>query len=390
MGKIISKVLVNGSLSDVYINGGKISGIMPHNSEISGFDGKGYLMLPPFVDCHGHLDKTLIGGEWFENDLDSTLQAKIDNERVMRKKLELDTYVGACAHIEKSIGYGVLNMRSHVDIDTENGLLGLFGVLRAREKYKNIFNLQIVAFPQSGMIIRKGTYELMDKALSLGADVVGGIDPSSLERDTRAAVKAVFDLAKKHSKPIDFHLHEPNELGGFSLEHIFDLTREYSMEGKVTISHGFCLGSENTAMTKKLTEEIKKLGISVVTCANANAKYVPNVADMEEKGICICGGNDNVRDMWSPFGSGDMLERALFIAMKHNFRKDSQLKTAFSLCTYNGAALLNCECYGIEKGCKADFVLVNARNIPEAVVSLPKERMVFKNGVIVAENGKII
>lgn len=387
-------LLPDGRTVNLHIKDGRIASIVPcdapFDSHCDVMDIKGRLVLPAMVDAHIHLDKTVMGLDWFVNDLGPLIGDRIANERNMRYSFGVDPYTQSCRHIEASIVHGVLHARSHVDIDTVIGLKGLEGMLKAREKYRSVFDLEIVAFPQSGLVVRPGTRELMDEAMRMGCDIVGGLDPAAIDRDPAGSIRAVFDLAVKHRRPVDIHLHEVNELGGFSMELIAEATKANGMEGLVTVSHAFCLGSSNQAMVAGLLEKLADANIQIVTAAQPYSPGIPPVKQVLKAGINLCGGNDNIRDLWSPFGSGDMLERVQFIAMYNALRRDADIEECFGVCSCNGAALMNLSDYGTDEGCLADLMIVDARNITEAVVTHSKDRLVLRRGKPVAENGQMI
>lgn len=358
----------------------------PSGTEI--LNGTGCLLLPSLVDAHCHLDKTVYGMDWFVNDLGPRITDRIEYERTARKKLGLEPYRQACRFIELAISHGVLHMRSHVDIDDYNKLDGLRGVLAAKEKYKDFIDIETVAFPQSGLLVRPGTLKWMEEAMASGADLVGGLDPAAIDRDPKGSVDAIFSLAEKYDKPIDIHLHEPGELGAFTMELIAARTKAAGMEGRVSVSHAFCLGSPNTSLVSGLLEKLADAEITIITAAQP-AMQAPPVKTLIQAGITVCGGNDNMRDMWSPYGTGDMIERAQFIAMKNGFRTDADLSLAFELCSRAGAELMNLKNYGICQGNQADMLLVRAHNLPECIVTCPKDRIVIRKGQIIAKNGQL-
>ncbi len=377
---------VEGRLVDLLIRNGRISSVKEHEAEraVPGdakrIDAAGYVILPPFTDSHTHLDKTMLGMEWAVNDLPPYLPAWVKNERENRDALGIDPYRQACRLVEKELSFGTIGIRSHADVDLEHGLSLLEGVLRAREEYRDRAHIEVVAFPQSGLLSRPGTYELMRQALAMGADLAGGLDPAAIDRDPKAGVDAIFRLAEEAGKPVDIHLHEPGHLGAFTLSLICERTRAAGMEGRVTVSHAFCLGYPDPELAEPLIGKLLEAKISVVTAGQAYIRYVPSVQRLTEAGVLVCGANDNVRDLWSPYGTGDMLERAMLIAMRNGMRRDDLLKTVLRVCTENGAKLMGLDNYGISEGCDASFVLVRAQNAAQCVARAPKERMVFNHG----------
>lgn len=374
----VSLVLEDGKIK-------QISEAPLHGNFDEVMEGAGYTILPSLIDCHAHLDKTVWGMDWFQNKLGYHITDRIDNERSARKTLGLDAYTQACRYIELSLSLGVQHMRSHVDIDTQNGLEGLEGVMRAAEQYKDLFDVELVAFPQSGVMIRPGTYEVLDQALAMGADIIGGLDPAAIDRDPKGSLDAIFSLAQKHAKPVDIHLHEAAELGAFDMELIIERTKALGMQGLVSVSHAFCLGA-GPSLVNPLLEKLHREDITIITAAQPGAASVPPVKALIDAGVKICGGNDNVRDLWSPFGTGDILERVALIAMKNGFRRDEDLELSLELCTTRGAELLGLKDYGITEGCKANFVLVRGRNLPESIVSYNKDRMVFRDGRMIRKS----
>ena len=349
-------------------------------------DCGGRILIPGLVEAHTHLDKSLLGLPWYRNEVGPRLIDKITNEREVKVSLGLDPQVQSERQAIRSMAYGTTQIRSHVDVDTHHGLAGIEGVMATREKLKGYVDIEIVAFPQSSMMPRPGTVELMDEALSLGANVVGGIDPCGIERDPKGHLDAVFALAEKHGKPVDIHLHERDAMGGFSMEEIIERTRAHGMQGKVTISHAFCLGAAERDYVAGLQEQLAETRIHIATTAPASAP-VPRVKELAELGILTCGGNDGIRDTWGPYGNGDMLERAMFIGLRNNLRRDDEVELALDICTHGGARVMDTEDYGLEIGCRADAVLVEGETLAEAVAMHAPRKLVLKAGRIVARDG---
>jgi cytosine/adenosine deaminase-related metal-dependent hydrolase len=391
---VLINVRPNGEAAkDVVVRDGRFAEIVPHGSRAFGgmrvVDGEGLLLLPGLVDAHTHLDKTLLGMPWYRNDVGLELIDLIENERRMKRELGIDPQRQSAAQIERSVANGTTHIRTHVDIDTEYGLAGLEGVLASRERYRDIVDIEIVAFPQSGMLIRPGTLELMDRAVREGADVVGGLDPSGVDRDPKGHLDTVFALAERYRKPVDIHLHEPDSLGVFAIELIVERTKALGMANRVTVSHGFCLGMLADKPLARLGGMMAEAGVHLMTKGGA-ASPRPPVLDLAEMGVNIASGCDGVRDTWQPFGNADMLDRAAIVSQRNDFINDVHIELALRLCTYGGAAMMAIEGYGLSAGCDASFVLVDAETPADAVASRPVRRAVYRKGVPVARDGALV
>lgn len=376
--------------TDVLIEDGRIRTITPDQTATAAVeDGGGAILLPGLVEAHTHLDKSLWGMGWREHQAGPTLRDKIDTERRLRKEWDIEPHRQSMRQALLSLGHGTTAIRSHVDIDTETGLAGLEGVMRTAEVLAGQIEIETVAFPQSGLMSRPGTLDLMEQAMRMGADVVGGLDPCGIDSDPKGQLDAVFALAEKHGKPIDIHLHEPGELGAFSMEMILERTLAHGMQGQVTISHAFCLGMPDRDRVRALVAQLADARIHIATVATVS-RPVPLADDLRAAGVTLCAGSDGIRDTWGPYGNADMLERAMLLGLRNNLRDDPDVEHALWCCTYGGAQVMGLKDYGIEKGCKADLVLVDAESVTHAVVSHPPRRLVLKAGRVVARDGTAV
>ncbi|OSP53551.1 amidohydrolase family protein [Pseudoruegeria sp. SK021] len=373
-----------GNLTDLHIADGNFVADVPAGAEI--IDCGGRILIPGLIEAHTHLDKSLLGLPWYRNEVGPRLIDKINNEREVKVSLGLDPRVQSERHAILAMSHGCTHIRSHVDVDTHHGLAGIEGVMATREKLSGMIDIEIVAFPQSGMMSRPGTAELMDEALSLGAELVGGIDPCGMERDPKGHLDTIFALAEKHGKPIDIHLHERDALGWFSMEEIIDRTVALGMQGKVSISHAFCLGAVDRAYVTGLQEKLAENRIHILTTAPASAP-VPAVKELKAHCILTGAGCDGIRDTWGPYGNSDMLEKAMQIGMRNNLRRDDEVELALDICTYGGAAILEIEGYGLQNGCRADCVLIEGETLAEGVVIHAPRKLVLKGGVVTARDG---
>ncbi|KFC73877.1 putative amidohydrolase family protein [Bosea sp. LC85] len=380
---------LGGEATDILIEKGRIVRLGTDLAAPAGVaveDGRNEILLPGLVEAHTHLDKSLWGLPWYKNEVGPKLLDKIDNERLNKRRLGIDPYQQSARQSIQSSLKGSTHIRSHIDIDTDHGMWGVEGVMKMRDDYRDIIDVEIVAFPQSGMLRRPGTLELMDEAMKLGAEVVGGLDPCTIDRDPKGHLDAVFALCQRYGKPLDIHLHEPGEVGAFSMDMIIERTRALGMKGKVTISHAFCLGTPDPALIDPLIAQLAELDIAIMTTAPAS-RPAPPVKRLIEAGIRVCSGSDGIRDTWGPYGNADMLERAMFVGLRNNFRRDDELRIALDVCTIEGAKVMELDGYGVNQGCRADLVLVPGETLAEAIVTRSPKRRVVKGGKVVARDG---
>ena len=378
---------------DIVLEGARIGEVMPAGRAPAHLpcliEGNGQLLLPGLVESHVHFDKTLWGTPWRPNTAGPTRLDKIANERRVLAGFDVPVAVRAGALIEHCIARGSLHFRSHVDAEPDWGMPHVEAMLELRDRYHGIIDIDLVAFPQAGMLIRPGAAELMREALQAGVDIVGGIDPAGIDRDPMRHLETIFEMATRYDKGVDIHLHDPGDLGRWEIERIVELTQTSGLRGRVMISHAYCLGAFPHAELAPLADRLAELGISIMTCAPAHVS-VPPVAWLRSRGVTVCSGSDGIRDAWTPLGNGDMLERAMLLAFRFGWNKDEELALALDIVTAGGARALGLSDYGLEPGCVASFVLVPAATLGEAVVDHPLERTVVSRGTIVARGGSYV
>jgi cytosine deaminase len=246
-----------------------------------------------------------------------------------------------------------------------------------------------VAFPQSGIISSPGTAALLDEAIALGCEVVGGLDPATIDRDIEAHLDVVFGIADRRGVGVDTHLHDNGTLGAFEIEQICARTAALGLGGQVAVSHAYALGQVDANTLSRIADTLASAGVAIMTIAPPNSAFPP-VAVLREAGVTVFSGSDNIRDSWWPYGDGDMLRRANVIGHRSGFFEDRQLEQAFDAVSYSGATALGLDDYGLDIGDWADFVVVPAQHVPEAVVAVPSQRAVYRRGKLVASNGLLV
>jgi cytosine/adenosine deaminase-related metal-dependent hydrolase len=384
---------LGGDASDVHIHDGRIAAIGPNLSapaDATVIDGGGRLLFSGFVDAHTHMDKTLLGLGWYRNEVGPLLTDKIENERRLRREHAIDSHQQSGRHARLAIATGTTHIRTFVDIDTEVGLHGFEGVMRTRDDFREALDIQVVAFPQSGMLIRPGTVELMETALANGATVVGGLDPSAIDRDPAKHLDVIFGLAEKYDVDVDIHLHEPGDLGAFSVELIAERTKTLGWQGRVVISHAICLGGIDEAYLGRLIDLLLENDITIMSHGPSGLRPVPSVKRLYEAGVRMCTGNDGIRDAWGPLNMPDMLLRTFLVAYRNNLRRDDEIEMLLDIATYGGARVLGDAAYGLAPGCRADLVLVDGETHVSAVIDRLPRWLVLKGGKVVARDGECV
>ena len=381
--------LPNGGLADVEIARGLIAALHPPGSAHHGgerIDLEGALLLPAFVDGHIHLDKTHWGAPRLPHVEGRSVRERIAAERIQRHRVALPIEARASALIRTLIANGTTRVRSHVDIDNDVGLANLEAVLRVREAYREWIDIQLVAFPQSGVTTEKGAPDLLTSALMAGADLIGGLDPAGFDGDVKGQLDIVFGLAERFGKGIDIHLHDGGETGASELRDIAERTIAAGMQGRVAVSHAFALGSIGPDLFADAADALARAEVAIMTSCPPSAP-VPPVRALRERGVTVFAGSDNIRDCWSPYGNGDMLDRAAIIAERHALFTDRELEDAFALTTSEADKALGFPRRELRPGGVADLFVVAASSIADAVVDRPPRLLVLRAGRIAAEHG---
>jgi len=370
----VLKVLAAGQASELRANAQSGSTV---------WDARGWVMVPRLVDAHVHLDKTLWGSAWLPHRSAASLLDRVAIERAVLDDPSLEpTAARARALLDHLVSRGVTAVRSHVDISGSLGLSRLEPLLAIRERFKDLVDLQLVAFPQEGVMRAAGAAEAMRAAVAGGCDVVGGLDPHSLDGDRAGQLGVVIALAAEFGRGLDVHLHERGEEGATTLLHLAELVTLAGLSGKAAVSHGFALAdlyAGDRARFDLVSDALAAAGVSVVTSLPGEG-LCPPVAALSDRGVNVVVASDNIRDSWSPFGRGDPLERACLAAYLAGWRTDDSLARALDLVSVHSSTLLGLRQAALEPGNDADFTLVRAGSLAEAIVGQSPDRVVVRRG----------
>lgn len=393
---------------DVAVDGSTIAAVEP---ELPGrgeteIDADGNLISPGFVDAHVHLDQALTAtGERFPKHNDDPFEKDrcigLSADYFASATVE-EIEANALAAAELAVASGTLHVRTHAYVDEATGTKSIEALLSARDRLEGLLDLQIVAFPQRGFVGDPASFEHAREGLRMGADLVGGIDPASVNGDVERSIDAWFDLATEFDVDVDAHLHDPGSLGMYTLDRLAAKTVEHGYEGRVTASHCFALADaaragENARFAAgdldRAIERFARARLQFVTCYPSTHPGMP-ICRFQEEGLAMAHGTDEVRDLWVAHGNADSLQGALIESLKldtsYSYARNAGLDSLWRLITTEGASVLGLDDYGIEVGHPADFLVHESRSPQWAILTQSSLSHVVKGGRVVARHGSIV
>ena len=392
----------DASATDIRIENGVFTCIAPfmepyeHETVI---DGAGALLLPPFVDSHVHLDATLTAGQPEWNETGTLFDGiRIWSERKQTLSRE-DVLTRAEAAVTMMAGNGIQFIRTHVDV-TDPDLIALQALLELKEKVRDVADIQIVAFPQEGILSYPRGQALMMEAIRLGADAVGAIPHFEFNRNYGVeSLKFIMDLAEQHGLLVDVHCDEIDDPSSRNLEVLATLAYERDMGPRVTASHTTAMGSYNDAYAYKLFRLLGMSGMNFVSNPLVNMhlggrfdtypkrRGLTRVKELTESGINVSFGEDDIQDPWSPLGAGNMLDVMHMGVYAAQLMGYTQIKESYRYATHNGARTLNLgDGYGIAVGRPANCILLDAPNFFDALNTHAVVLANIREGRIIAQS----
>lgn len=388
------------TLKDILIDDGKIVKIGENLTETADtvINADGKLTTPSLIDPHIHLDKVNIFDVVRPN-VSGTLTEAIEIIWDKKKTYTNEDIVTRSEDvIKRAIKNGTLNIRTHVDVDTIGGLKPLMGVLELKKKYAHVVDIQIVAFPQEGIIKDSGCDKLMWEAMEMGCDIVGGMPANEkTPEDSLKHVQLCYDIAEKFNADIDMHVDESDDPFYRTLEMVADEAIKRNWLGRVTAGHTCALAAYDDHYAAYVIEKVKRAGMFMITNPVTNLllqgrldkqpirRGITRVKQLLEAGVIVSYGQDCVKDTFYPYGSADMLQVALVTAHAAQMSLPPEIEKVYDMITYDAAKLLRLENYGLEVGCNADIVITNAVDARDAIRLQPERSYVIKRGNIVSE-----
>jgi cytosine deaminase len=389
--------------TDIACQGGRIVEVRPGIEGQAGsvIDAAGCLVTPPFVDSHFHMDATLSAGMPRRNESGTLLEGiriwgelkpDLTAEGLKERALKL---------LRWSVAKGNLAIRTHVDT-TDPTLMAVDVLLEVREEMKDFVDIQLVAFPQDGVLRAPGGVELLERALDKGVDVVGGIPHFERTMDQgRESVRVLCEIAARRGLMVDMHCDESDDPHSRHVESLAFETQRLGLHGRVTGSHLTSMHSMDNYYVSKLLPLMAEARLHCVCNPLVNMNLqgrhdtypkrrgLMRVPELMGMGINVAFGHDDVMDPWYPMGTHDMLEVAHMGAHALHMTGMDGLRKMFSAVTENGAKVLGLDGYGIAAGCKADFVVLQAADEIDALRLHPARLWVVRRGRVVSRTPRV-
>jgi len=388
----------------VFSDDGRIIAIAPQRRFPRGapvFDARGDLLTPSFVDPHLHLDLAYSADLVPENRSGTLLEAIRLWSAFKRRLRPRDVTARAVRAIHAEVSFGTGFIRNHVDVGSTAGLRLCEGVLAAREKCRHLCDVQMVVFPQDGILRDRGALDRMREAMRMGCDVIGGIAHfERTESDSRRHIDLLFELAAEFDAPIDCHIDETDAPESRCVEYLAAATIEGGWQGRVTASHVCALSSYTDVHARKVIDLLREARIHVVTNPQVNlhlqGRYdrypkrrgLTRVRELLAAGVNVAAGQDCIHDPFYPMGTGQMLDVAHTLVHADHLSSPALIEEAFDAITTRAAAVLGLRDYGLRRGAFADIAVLPVESASEALRLRPRPSAVFKRGITPRVDGE--
>lgn len=362
-------------------------------------DAAGRLVTPGFVNLHLHADKSLLG-EVMRPNVSGTLPEAIEITNDFKRTYDpREVAERAGRVIEAGVKNGTTFFRLFSDVGTIGGLRAARGLMLARDKYRDLCRIQVVAFPQEGIARDPGAAELLDEALKEGCEVVGGLPwYEYTDEEARQHIDICFGLARKHDLDIHMLVDDTDDANSRSLEYLALKTMREGFQGRVAASHCGAMAGYNDVYAAKVIDMVATAGVTISVNAHINLvcsarldreprrRGIARVKELLARGVNVISSQDDVNDPYYPFGKPDQLEVATMIAHTAQLTLPHELEQVFDMVTVNAARAARLSDYGIASGCRADLVVVDAPSVHEALRLQPPRLHVVRSGREVARS----
>jgi cytosine/adenosine deaminase-related metal-dependent hydrolase len=377
--------LADGRLVSIDISGGRIAALRPAGDPVRRgreLDLGGQLVLPGLTDGHVHLDKTLLAMPWRPHRSAPSIRARIEDEKAHRRANPASLVErGAEKLLETALRLGTTSLRTHVDIDEVSKLDTLKEVLELRERWADRVQIQIVAFPQSGVVTCPVAAGYLEEALRMGADFIGGLDPVGIDGDQKGQLDVIFGLAERYGRGLDIHLHDGGEIGLAEIDDIVARTRAAGLEGRTTISHAFALADADPARLDATAKGLREAKVSILSSVPGGDRCPP-IPKLRELGVDVFFGSDNIRDCWNPSSVIGMVDRAMLASYRFGLRRDEDIAALLDHVTTIPAQVAGLGEGGVEVGARADLIAFDAAHPPQIIVERQLPNIVIAKGAI--------
>jgi cytosine deaminase len=391
----------NEELKDIAVQDGKIIEIADaiEGNAAKEIQAEGRVLIPGLIESHIHLDKALIASR--KPNKSGTLQEAIKVTAELKPTFtKEDVYSRAKQALEMIITSGVTTIRTHSEFDPAQGFTGFETILQLKEEYKDLVDIQVVAFPQEGIFKAPGTEEMMYQAMEMGADVVGGIPYNDAPANDH--IDLVFEIAKKYGKDIDLHQDFADEADNLSIEYLCKKTIAEGYQGRVSVGHLTALHALPEVELRPIIELMAEADISVMALPATDLhlgarsdeynvrRAVTPIRKLRDGGVNMCIATNNIRNAFTPYGTGDVMQTAMLAIPVAHLGGADDLPTVLPMITTNPARAIGLKDYGIEVGNKADMVLLDTKVVNDAIIDLPTRLFVIKNGRVTVETTKTV
>lgn len=360
-------------------------------------DAQGGMISPAFIESHFHLENALLWDGLINQS--GTLEEAIEIYAKVKHDLTVEDIVARAGMVVKTaVANGTLWLRSHVDIDHIARLSILRGVAAAREAYRDLIDIQLVAFPQLGLAQNPEAVEMMWQAMENGCNLVGGMPHGEKTMDDAAKhIDIAFEIAQKYHVDIDMHIDETDDPYWHSLELLADKTVETGWQGRVTAGHCCAMSAWDDKMAARIIDKVKAADIHIITNAPINSmlegrhsgypkpRGIARVKELLEAGVNVVCGQDDLQNMFYPFGKMDPLEVALITAHLAHLGAPHEIEAAFNMPRYHAARMWGLDNYGVFVGAAANLVILEAETAVQALRQQPANRTVIRNGRVLTE-----